>query len=459
MSKWTVNSWRGYKAKHIPEYPDKSELEKTENQLKTYPPLVFAGEARDLKRHLAKVSEGKAFLLQGGDCAESFDDFNADYIRDTFKVLLQMSVTLTAAGNCPVVKVGRMAGQFAKPRSSPKEEIDGVELDSYKGDIINDMEFTESSRVPDPQRMIRAYTQSAATLNLLRAFAKGGFSDLNKVHQWNMGFVDESPQGKKFRDLADKISDTLSFMDAIGISSRNTKRLRNVDFFTSHEALLLPYEECLTRTDSTTGEVYDTSAHMVWIGDRTRQLDGAHVEFCRGIKNPIGIKCGPTLDPDELKKLIDVLNPENEAGKITLICRFGVDNVEEKLPKLIGPFANSDYNLVWSCDPMHGNTMKANSGFKTRPFERVIQEVESFFDIHHSLGTYPGGVHLEMTGQNVTECIGGAQAIKDEDLSARYHTHCDPRLNANQALELAFLISDKLRESQEPHKSKIIIAK
>ena len=459
MRKWTVNSWRGYKAKHIPEYPDKSELEKTENQLKTYPPLVFAGEARDLKRHLAKVSEGKAFLLQGGDCAESFDDFNADYIRDTFKVLLQMSVTLTAAGNCPVVKVGRMAGQFAKPRSSPKEEIDGVELESYKGDIINDMEFTESSRMPDPQRMIRAYTQSAATLNLLRAFAKGGFSDLNKVHQWNMGFVDESPQGKKFRDLADKISDTLSFMDAIGISSGNTKRLRNVDFFTSHEALLLPYEECLTRTDSTTGEVYDTSAHMVWIGDRTRQLDGAHVEFCRGIKNPIGIKCGPTLDPDELKKLIDVLNPENEAGKITLICRFGVDNVEEKLPKLIGPFANSDYNLVWSCDPMHGNTMKANSGFKTRPFERVIQEVESFFDIHHSLGTYPGGVHLEMTGQNVTECIGGAQAIKDEDLSARYHTHCDPRLNANQALELAFLISDKLRESQEPHKSKIIIAK
>ena len=459
MSKWTVNSWRGYKAKHIPEYPDKSKLEKTESQLKTYPPLVFAGEARDLKRHLAKVSEGKAFLLQGGDCAESFGDFNADYIRDTFKVLLQMSVTLTAAGNCPVVKVGRMAGQFAKPRSSPKEEIDGVELDSYKGDIINDMEFTETSRMPDPQRMIRAYTQSAATLNLLRAFAKGGFSDLNKVHQWNMGFVDESPQGKKFRDLADKISDTLSFMDAIGISSGNTKRLRNVDFFTSHEALLLPYEECLTRTDSTTGEVYDTSAHMVWIGDRTRQLDGAHVEFCRGIKNPIGIKCGPTLDPDELKKLIDVLNPENEAGKITLICRFGVDNVEEKLPKLIGPFANSDYNLVWSCDPMHGNTMKANSGFKTRPFERVIQEVESFFDIHHSLGTYPGGVHLEMTGQNVTECIGGAQAIKDEDLSARYHTHCDPRLNANQALELAFLISDKLRESQEPHKSKIIIAK
>ena len=370
-----------------------------------------------------------------------------------------MSVTLTAAGNCPVVKVGRMAGQFAKPRSAPKEEIDGVELDSYKGDIINDMDFTEDARVPDPDRMIRAYTQSAATLNLLRAFAKGGFSDLNKVHQWNMGFVDESSQGKKFRELANKISDTLSFMEAIGISSRNTKRLRSVDFFTSHEALLLPYEECLTRLDSTSGEVYDTSAHMVWIGDRTRQPDGAHVEFCRGIKNPIGIKCGPSLDPEELKKILDILNPENEAGKITLICRFGSETINEKLPKLIQPFLNSDHNLVWSCDPMHGNTMKANSGFKTRPFESVLKEVETFFDIHHQMGTYPGGVHLEMTGQNVTECIGGARAIKDEDLSARYHTHCDPRLNANQALELAFLISDKLRESQEPHNSKITIAK
>jgi len=459
MTKWSINSWRNFGAKHLPEYPDAEKLKSTETLLRTYPPLVFAGEVRELKRNLAKVSEGKAFLLQGGDCAESFADFNADYIRDTFKVLLQMSVTLTAAGNCPVVKVGRMAGQFAKPRSAPKEEIDGIELESYKGDIINDMEFTEDSRVPDPERMIRAYTQSASTLNLLRAFAKGGFSDLNKVHQWNMGFVDDSLQGQKYREIANKISDTLAFMNAIGISSENTRRLRAVDFYTSHEALLLPYEECLTRTDSTSGEVYDTSAHMVWIGDRTRQADGAHVEFCRGIKNPIGIKCGPTLNPDELKKLIDILNPENEAGKITLICRFGADKVNESLPKLIKPFINTDYNLVWSCDPMHGNTTKSNSGFKTRPFERVLHEVEASFDIHHDMGTYPGGVHLEMTGQNVTECIGGAQAIKDEDLSARYHTHCDPRLNASQAIELAFLISDKLRESQESSNPKITIAK
>ena len=458
MTKWSANSWRKYKALHIPEYPDQEKLSQVEKQLASFPPLVFAGEARELKRNLAKVSDRKAFLLQGGDCAESFDDFNADYIRDSFKVLLQMSVTLIAAGNCPVVKVGRMAGQFAKPRSAPKEEIDGVELDSYKGDIINGMDFDESSRVPDPNRMIQAYTQAAATLNLLRAFAKGGFSDLSKVHQWNMGFVDDSSQGQKYRDIANRISDTIEFMEAIGISSKNTKRLRSVDFYTSHEALLLPYEEAMTRLDSTSGEMYDTSAHMVWIGDRTRQPDGAHVEFCRGIKNPIGIKCGPSLDPDELKKLIDIINPENEAGKITLICRFGHDKIRDALPKLVKPFINSEHNLIWSCDPMHGNTIKSNSGFKTRPFERVLSEVESFFDIHHELGTYPGGVHLEMTGQNVTECMGGAQAIKDEDLSARYHTHCDPRLNASQAIELAFLISDKLRQSQESNNPKITIA-
>jgi len=320
------------------------------------------------------------------------------------------------------------------------------------------MDFDESSRVPDPNRMIQAYTQAAATLNLLRSLAKGGFSDLSKVHQWNMGFVDDSSQGQKYRDIANRISDTIEFMEAIGISSKNTKRLRSVDFYTSHEALLLPYEEAMTRLDSTSGEMYDTSAHMVWIGDRTRQPDGAHVEFCRGIKNPIGIKCGPSLDPDELKKLIDIINPENEAGKITLICRFGHDKIRDALPKLVKPFINSEHNLIWSCDPMHGNTIKSNSGFKTRPFERVLSEVESFFDIHHELGTYPGGVHLEMTGQNVTECMGGAQAIKDEDLSARYHTHCDPRLNASQAIELAFLISDKLRQSQESNNPKITIA-
>ena len=459
MTKWTANSWRNLKGLHIPEYPDQEKLSKVEKQLSGYPPLVFAGEARELKRSLAKVVNRQAFLLQGGDCAESFDDFNADYIRDSFKVLLQMSVTLIAAGNCPVVKVGRMAGQFAKPRSSPKEEINGIELDSYKGDIINGMDFDEESRIPDPERMVRAYTQSAATLNLLRAFAKGGFSDLMKVHSWNMGFVDDSPQGQKYREIANRISDTLEFMKAIGISSKTTKRLRSVEFYTSHEALLLPYEEAMTRLDSTSGEMYDTSAHMVWIGDRTRQPDGAHVEFCRGIKNPIGIKCGPSLDADELKRLIEILNPENEAGKITLICRFGAENIKDALPKLVKPFINSEHNLIWSCDPMHGNTIKSNSGFKTRPFERVLGEVESFFDVHHELGTYPGGVHLEMTGENVTECIGGAQAIKDDDLSARYHTHCDPRLNASQAIELAFLISDKLRESQETNNPKITIAK
>ena len=458
MTNWTTNSWRNFKGLHLPEYPDESKLRDVENRLSTYPPIVFAGEARELKRSLSKVVDRKAFLLQGGDCAESFDDFNADYIRDSFKVLLQMSVTLIAAGNCPVVKVGRMAGQFAKPRSSPKEEINGIELDSYKGDIINGMNFDEASRVPDPERMIRAYTQSAATLNLLRAFAKGGFSDLNKVHSWNMGFVNDSAQGQKYLEIANRISDTLEFMKAIGISSKTTKRLRSVEFYTSHEALLLPYEEAMTRMDSTTGEMYDTSAHMVWIGDRTRQPDGAHVEFCRGIKNPIGIKCGPSLDPDELKRLIDILNPENEAGKITLICRFGSDSVRDSLPKLIKPFVKSGHNLVWSCDPMHGNTIKSSSGFKTRPFERVLKEVETFFDIHHEIGTYPGGVHLEMTGQNVTECIGGAQAIQDDDLSARYHTHCDPRLNASQAIELAFLISDKLRESQDSNNPKITIA-
>ena len=453
MKNWKKNSWRKYPVKHIPDYPDKKELDTVLDKIGTFPPLVFAGETRHLKDQLADVVDGKAFLLQGGDCAESFDDFNADYIRDSFKVLLQMSVTLIAAGNCPVVKVGRMAGQFAKPRSAPKEEIDGVELDSYKGDIINGMDFDESSSVPDPNRMIQAYTQAAATLNLLRAFAKGGFSDLSKVHQWNIGFVDDSSQGQKYRDIANRISDTIEFMEAIGISSKNTKRLRSVDFYTSHEALLLPYEEAMTRLDSTSGEMYDTSAHMVWIGDRTRQPDGAHVEFCRGIKNPIGIKCGPSLDPDELKKLIDIINPENEAGKITLICRFGHDKIRDALPKLVKPFINSEHNLIWSCDPMHGNTIKSNSGFKTRPFERVLSEVESFFDIHHELGTYPGGVHLEMTGQNVTECIGGAQKISEKDLSSRYHTHCDPRLNGNQALELAFLISDEIKKNSSYSKN------
>jgi 3-deoxy-7-phosphoheptulonate synthase len=446
MTNWTTNSWRNFKGLHLPEYPDESKLRDVENRLSTYPPIVFAGEARELKRSLSKVVDRQAFLLQGGDCAESFDDFNADYIRDSFKVLLQMSVTLIAAGNCPVVKVGRMAGQFAKPRSSPKEEINGIELDSYKGDIINGMNFDEASRVPDPERMIRAYTQSAATLNLLRAFAKGGFSDLNKVHSWNMGFVNDSAQGQKYLEIANRISDTLEFMKAIGISSKTTKRLRSVEFYTSHEALLLPYEEAMTRMDSTTGEMYDTSAHMVWIGDRTRQPDGAHIEFVRGIKNPIGLKCGPSLDPEELIKLIDIINPDNEEGRLTLITRFGENNVEKHLPGLIKLVKSEGRNVVWSCDPMHGNTITSSTGYKTRPLDKIINEVKDFIGIHESEGTYAGGIHVEMTGQNVTECIGGTQKISEEDLGDRYHTHCDPRLNANQSLDLAFLISERLKE-------------
>ena len=453
MNSWTKDSWRSFPAKHLPEYPDADKLVKVESDLSKYPPIVFAGEARELKRNLAKVADRKAFLLQGGDCAESFKDFNADYIRDSFKVLLQMSVILTAAGNLPVVKVGRMAGQFAKPRSAPTEVIDGVELDSYKGDIINGMKFTAEDRIPDPERMVRAYTQAAASLNLLRAFAKGGFSDLNKVHSWNMGFVEDSAQGEKYKIIADKISDTLGFMEAIGISAKTSRRLRNVDFYTSHEALLLPYEEALTRVDSTTGEIYNTAAHMVWIGDRTRQPDGAHVEYCRGIQNPIGIKCGPSLSADDLKKLLDILNPENEAGRITLISRFGAENVDKFLPTLIRAVKKEGLKVIWSCDPMHGNTIKAATGFKTRPFDSVLKEVKNVFGVHQSEGSYAGGLHVEMTGQDVTECTGGAQQISDQDLSNRYRTHCDPRLNASQALELAFLISDEIKKNSQYSKN------
>ena len=458
MKKWNLNSWTKFAAKHLPVYQGKEELDLVLSKIKKYPPLVFAGESRSLKKALASVVKGEAFLLQGGDCAESFAEFHPDNIRDTFKVILQMSLVLTASASVPVVKVGRIAGQFSKPRSAPTEKKDGKELPSYLGDNINGMEFSEKARIPDPKRLFRAYSQSASTLNLLRAFSQGGFADLRQVHLWNLGFIKEKTKGK-YKEIEDKISDALAFMEACGINSDNNRRLRTVNFYTSHEALLLPFEECMTRVDSTTGEYHDTSAHFVWIGDRTRQIDGAHVEFCRGIKNPIGLKCGPSLKPDELIKLCNILNPENEPGRMTLISRFGADNVEKFLPSLIKTVKKEGLNVVWSCDPMHGNTTKSNSGFKTRPFERVLHEVESFFDIHHDMGTYPGGVHLEMTGQNVTECIGGAQAIKDEDLSARYHTHCDPRLNASQAIELAFLISDKLRESQEPSNPKITIAK
>ena len=453
MKNWKKNSWRKYPVKHIPDYPNKKELDTVLDKIGTFPPLVFAGETRHLKDQLAEVVDGKAFLLQGGDCAESFAEFNPDNIRDTFKLMLQMSLVLTYSASLPVVKLGRIAGQFSKPRSSPVESKDGFELPSYLGDNINGMEFTEKARVPDPKRLFKAYSQSAATLNLIRAFCHGGFADLKNVHNWNLGFIKNSPALKRFKDLEDKIADALAFMDACGINSDFNRRLKTVNFWTSHEALLLPFEETMTRTDSTTGENHDTSAHFVWIGDRTRQLDGGHVEFCRGIENPIGIKCGPTLKPEDLINLCNKINPKNEKGKITLISRFGADNVSKHLPKLIRAIKKEGLNVIWSCDPCHGNTIKAATGFKTRPFNSVLKEVKNVFACHQSEGSYVGGLHIEMTGQNVTECIGGAQKISEEDLSSRYHTHCDPRLNANQALELAFLISDEIKKNSSYSKN------
>ena len=447
MTQWQTDSWKNFTIKHLPDYPDQNHLEEVEKTLNNFPPLVFAGEVRSLKRALADVTEGYAFLLQGGDCAESFSEFHADNIRDTFRVILQMAVVLISGANMPVVKVGRIAGQFAKPRSSPTETIDGVELPSYTGDIINDIRFEKDKRIPDPDRMLKAYSQAASTLNLLRAFADGGYADLRHVQSWNMGFVKSGPQGERYRHLADQIQESLNFMEALGINSNNTPQLRRVKYFTSHEALLLPYEEALTRVDSTSGDIYNTSAHFVWIGDRTRFLDSAHVEFCRGIKNPIGIKCGPSLDPDVLIELLDVLNPSDEAGRITLIARFGHDKVKSYLPKLIRKVQQEGRTVVWSCDPMHGNTIKSSNGIKTRPFDQIIDEVKQNIRIHKSEGSFMGGIHLEMTGQNVTECTGGLDDISEADLSDRYRTHCDPRLNANQAIELAFLIADELKKN------------
>jgi len=422
-------------------------------KLKNFPPLVFAGETRSLTKQLAEVVDGKAFLLQGGDCAESFAEFHPDNIRDTFKLILQMSLILTSSASLPVVKVGRIAGQFSKPRSSPIEIKDGKELPTYLGDNINGIEFSEKARKPDPMRIFKAYSQSASTLNLLRAFSQGGYADLRKVHLWNLDFVNKSPQGKKFKEIEDKISDTLSFMEACGINPESNRRLRTVNFYTSHEALLLPFEQAMTRIDSTSGEYHDTSAHFVWIGDRTRQVNGGHVEFCKGIKNPLGIKCGPTLKDSELIKLCNILNSNNEPGRITLISRFGADNVEKFLPKLIRAIKKEGLNVVWSCDPMHGNTIKSTNGYKTRPFNNIFKEVKRVLAVHQAEGSYAGGLHIEMTGQDVTECIGGAQKISEKDLSHRYHTHCDPRLNANQALELAFLISDEIKKNSQYSKN------
>ena len=446
--KWTPDSWRGKPIKQQPQWPDEGALAEVEAKLKNFPPLVFAGEARRLREHLAKVVDGRAFLLQGGDCAESFAEFHPDNIRDSFRVLLQMAVVLTHGASLPIIKVGRVAGQFVKPRSDDFETKDGVSLPSYRGDMVNAMEFTEEARTPDPQRWLQAYSQSAATLNLLRAFAQGGFSDLHRVHRWNLGFVEQSPQGEKYRELADRIAETLGFMEACGLTSETTPQIRETEFFTSHEALLLNYEQAMTRIDSLTGEWYDCSAHLVWVGERTRQPDGAQVEFLRGIKNPIALKAGPTIEPDELLRLIDILSPENEPGRLTLSCRMGADKVEARLPPLIRAVEREGRKVVWACDPMHGNTVKSSSGYKTRHVDRILSEVMSFFAIHQAEGTHAGGVHFEMTGQDVTECVGGAQAITESGLADRYHTHCDPRLNANQALELAFVIAEMLRSER-----------
>ncbi len=451
---WAPNTWRDLPIKQVPDYPDQNELTVVEQTLHRFPPLVFAGEARELRRHLGEVAQGKAFLLQGGDCAESFAEFHPDNIRDTFRVMLQMAVALTFAGSSPVVKVGRMAGQFAKPRSAPMEDQDGLSLPSYRGDIVNSMDFTPEGRVPDPKRLLQAYSQAAATLNLLRAFAQGGYADLHRVHGWTMGFVEKSPAGERYRDMADRISEALSFMEACGVSPAETQALRTTEFYTSHEALLLGYEEAMTRVDSTTGRWYDTSAHFVWVGERTRQLDGAHIEFLRGIGNPVGAKVGPTMEPDELLRLIDALNPDNDPGRLTLITRFGADKIEGLLPKLVRAVKREGKSVVWSCDPMHGNTVKSSTGYKTRPFDQVLAEVRRFWQVHEAEGTYAGGVHIEMTGQDVTECIGGAQKITEHALADRYHTHCDPRLNASQSLELAFLIAEGLKQRRVENAAK-----
>jgi 3-deoxy-7-phosphoheptulonate synthase len=448
MSTWNPSSWRDKPILQQPTYPDKAHLESVLAELRNYPPLVFAGEARSLKEQLANVAEGKAFLLQGGDCAESFSEFHADNIRDTFKALMQMAVVMTYAGGLPVVKVGRLGGQFAKPRSSDTETQGDVTLDSYRGDIINGVAFNEKARIPDPERMIKAYNQSTATQNLLRAFASGGLADLHQVSKWNLDFAHQSEVGAKYEELAEDIEKSLQFMEACGVTSKTYRTLRETDFFTSHEALLLPYEEALTRKDSITGEWYNVAAHMVWIGDRTRQLDGAHVEYMRGIQNPIGIKAGPTMDPDDLVRLVDTLNPHNEAGRLNIIVRMGANKVGEGMPKLIRAIEREGFNVVWSCDPMHGNTIKSSNNYKTRPVDAILTEMKQFFQVHKAEGTFGGGVHLEMTGKNVTECIGGSFTVTEEDLSSRYHTHCDPRLNADQSLELAFLIADSLKDAR-----------
>ncbi|EOH2619546.1 class II 3-deoxy-7-phosphoheptulonate synthase [Campylobacter jejuni] len=445
---WAKNSWKNYPIKQQPIYPDQEEMNRVLTRLEKLPPLVFAGEVRNLQKSLARVCKKEAFLLQGGDCAESFENFGAVNIRDMFKILLQMAIVLTFAGGCPVIKIGRIAGQFAKPRSSDFEELDGISLPSYRGDIINGFEFSEQARIPDPHRMLEAYYQSATTLNLLRGFAKGGLADLHEVHRWNLGFLKKSELHKQYTDISEKISQALAFMEACGINTSNTPSLREVSVYTSHEALLLPYEEALTRVDSLSGEIYDCSAHMLWIGERTRALDEAHVHFLSGVKNPLGVKIGPSASADDIIALANVLNPNNEEGRLNIIIRMGADKIINNLPKIFSKLKSEGLNLVYSIDPMHGNTVKAGN-FKTREFDKIMQEVRSFFEIAISEGVYPGGVHLEMTGKDVTECTGGASNVTAQSLEDRYETQCDPRLNADQALELAFLIADLVKKARK----------
>ncbi|OWM82185.1 hypothetical protein CDL15_Pgr001759 [Punica granatum] len=443
--KWTLDSWKLKKALQLPEYPNANELETVLKTIENFPPIVFAGEARNLEERLGEAAMGNAFLLQGGDCAESFKEFSANNIRDTFRILLQMGVVLMFGGQVPVIKVGRMAGQFAKPRSDPYEEKNGKKLPSYKGDNINGDTFDEKSRIPDPERMIRAYCQSSATLNLLRAFATGGYAAMQRVTQWNLDFAEHSEQGDRYQELAHRVDEALGFMAAAGLTVDHPI-MTTTEFWTSHECLLLPYEQSLTRLDSTSGLYYDCSAHMLWVGERTRQLDGAHVEFMRGIANPLGIKVSNKMDPKDLVKLVEILNPQNKPGRITVIVRMGAENMRVKLAHLIRAVRNAGQIVTWVCDPMHGNTIKAPCGLKTRAFDAILAEVRAFFDVHDQEGSHPGGIHLEMTGQNVTECIGGSRTVTFDDLGSRYHTHCDPRLNASQALELAFIIAERLRK-------------
>jgi 3-deoxy-7-phosphoheptulonate synthase len=442
---WSPTTWRELPAEQQPDWPDADAVEQVLKRLATLPPLVFAGEARNLTAALSEVVAGRAFLLQAGDCAESFDEFSADGIRDKLKVILQMAVVLTYSSGVPLVKVGRIAGQFAKPRSSPFERVGDVELPAFRGHMVNDHALTVEARVPDPERLVAAYHQSAVTLNLLRAFTKGGFADLSQVHAWNQQFVASSAEGRRYDAIANGIERALRFMAACGIDLADEVALHQVEFWTSHEALILGYEEALTRKDSLTGDWYDCSAHLLWIGERTRRLDGAHVEFLRGIHNPVGVKVGPSATPDDAVALCEALNPDRVPGRLTLVTRMGRDNVATALPPLLAAVRDAGHPVAWVCDPMHGNTFTSPSGRKTRHFDDVIGEIEAFFAAHRAAGTWPGGVHVELTGDDVTECLGGAEEVLEEHLDTNYTSVCDPRLNARQSLDLAFRVAELLR--------------